>query len=320
MSKKKIILLCLKIFLAVLVLAALVHKISADKIFSALHEARWAYIGVAFLLVFINFFIQYKKWYLLVVLEKPEVSTKEVMSSLLAGITLGFVTPGRVGEFGRSFFIKKSRWTILLGLTLIDKVLVSLTIYFFGTFGLLFFSTILFDSHQTILLGLITALFFIMCIYLLFHPRVLRNLLQKINIKVKKYPKIQQFLTGLAVIDRKTIYQLLSLNVLYYFVFITQFYLLVLTFFRISLLNGFLALFSTMFVKTLLPITIADLGIRETAAVFFLGQLNVPQEAAFNASFFLFIINILLPSIIGLFILLKSPVIWKTKKNDAFFL
>ncbi len=315
MSKKKTLLLCLKILLAILVLSALVHKISPEKIIAALSTARWYYMEAAVLLVFVNFFIQYRKWRLLVKLEKPDSKIKEVLSSLLAGMTLGFVTPGRVGEFGRSFFIKNSRWTILLGLTLIDKVLVSLTIYFFGILGLLNAGTSLFSARQSFLIGAFTVCIFVLCLYLLFHPRLLKNLLQTIHIRVKKYPRIQQFLMGLAVIDRKTIYRLLFLNVLYYFTFTTQFYLLVHTFASVSVFNGYMALFSTMFVKTLLPITIADLGIRETAAVYFLGQLGVPQEAAFNASFFLFIINILLPSVIGLIILLKTQVIWSHKKR-----
>ncbi|MEX1054624.1 MAG: hypothetical protein WED81_01245, partial [Rhodothermales bacterium] len=55
------------------------------------------------------------------------------------------------------------------------------------------------------------------------------------------------------------------------------------------------------FVKLLLPpVTLMDVGIREGAAVFFLGSLGFPEAAALNASLLLFTINLLIPAAAGL--------------------
>ena len=67
-----------------------------------------------------------------------------------------------------------------------------------------------------------------------------------------------------------------------------------------------LALVSAMlFVKTLLPVTFGDLGIREGIAVFFYGFFAVSEAAVFNASLLIFVLNFLLPALLGTFYLFK---------------
>ena len=60
---------------------------------------------------------------------------------------------------------------------------------------------------------------------------------------------------------------------------------------------------ATMFSKIIIPISFGDLGIREGAAIFFLGRVNVLKIHAFNASLLLFVINILIPSVVGIFLI-----------------
>ena len=62
-----------------------------------------------------------------------------------------------------------------------------------------------------------------------------------------------------------------------------------------------------MFAKTIIPpISLGELGIREGVSVFFLNKFGEAQSAGFNSSIFLFLINILIPSIVGLFLLFKK--------------
>jgi hypothetical protein len=61
-----------------------------------------------------------------------------------------------------------------------------------------------------------------------------------------------------------------------------------------------------MFVKSVIPpISLGELGIREGVSVYFVKQLEENAAVGFNASISLFLINILLPALIGLILLLK---------------
>ena len=67
-----------------------------------------------------------------------------------------------------------------------------------------------------------------------------------------------------------------------------------------------------MFVKTVIPpVSLGELGIREGASVYFLTTMGETSSVAFNASIFLFIINLLIPSLIGLVLLMKRDNVWK---------
>lgn len=62
-----------------------------------------------------------------------------------------------------------------------------------------------------------------------------------------------------------------------------------------------------MFTKTIIPpISFGELGIREGASVFFITQLGEVASVGFNASIFLFSINLVLPAIIGVGMFLRK--------------
>jgi uncharacterized membrane protein YbhN (UPF0104 family) len=64
-----------------------------------------------------------------------------------------------------------------------------------------------------------------------------------------------------------------------------------------------------MLAKSIFPISIADIGIREAGSVYFFALLGISSAAAFNASMVLFLINILLPSVVGLLFLPKASLV-----------
>jgi len=80
----------------------------------------------------------------------------------------------------------------------------------------------------------------------------------------------------------------------------------VLNFDTVNLFEASKAAASMFLAKTILPISFSDLGIREGAAVYFFGKIDVSAAAALNASLLLFLFNIAVPAIAGLPILLKT--------------
>ncbi|MDX1439275.1 MAG: hypothetical protein R3284_05170, partial [Rubricoccaceae bacterium] len=90
-----------------------------------------------------------------------------------------------------------------------------------------------------------------------------------------------------------------------YLIFSTQFVVLVHAFAPdAGWLITYTGVVLVFFAKSAIPsITLGDLGIRESAAVFFLGSLGIFEAAAFDASLAIFGINILLPALSGLLLL-----------------
>ena len=156
-----------------------------------------------------------------------------------------------------------------------------------------------------------TIIALIVIYYVLFHPGIIRGFLYSLNIILPFRDKIKLLMSSLDNFQRRQAINLLLLTFSFYFIFLIQFYILVCSFETASFFPAFLAIASTMLVKSMLPISLGDLGIRESAAIFFLGKIGLLESTAFNASILLFLINLLIPSLVGLVLVLKYRLIFQ---------
>ena len=307
---RKRILYGIKIVLATLILYVLIDKISLQQITGALRHARLDLILLSLALLPLNIFFQFRKWRLLVHLVKPAAWT-EILASLLAGFSLGLITPGRLGEFGRSVFIKNSDWKQLTGLIVIDKLFAMVMVYLFGLIGFRFFLEKSANNllWRPVLVALILLLLLI--IFLILHPDIIRAMLVKVQPRLTRFHFIEQLTSAYGRFSRRHAYALFGWAICHVFTYLLQFYILINAFAYIGLVDGFLAVASAFLAKTLLPISFGDLGVRESAAIYFFSQFGISRAAAFNASFLLFLINILLPSIVGMLVILFNRYVGK---------
>jgi uncharacterized membrane protein YbhN (UPF0104 family) len=298
-ARQKRLLFAIKILVTVLVISLLVRKISFRQLVIAFTQADNGFITAAAALLGVNIYFQFRKWQLIVRRDHPYVKNRQLLYSLFIGLALGLVTPGRIGDFARTLFIKDAERAGILALLLIDKLITLAVLYFVGILGLSHFISI--DMHPYVWLPVFmmtSALLFFLVI--LSRPAWVRRFFARYHRLFSRHPAIDRFIDGIESARAPIVLRLLVWTIVQTMTYCSQFVLLVRAFSDISFIDGYFATFAIMFTKSLLPISLGDLGIRESAAIFFLTQLHVPKAAAFNASFLLFTINILLPSIMGL--------------------
>lgn len=311
-GKKKTIWI-IKIVTAVFLLTVLVKTIHYREIKSALIGADFRWMILALLLLMPNIYFQFKKWQILVRLIRPNTANVSILSSLFSGITLGFITPGRVGEFARAFFIPGTTWTQLIGFVMVDKIFSLAVLYIVGILGIwpilqLHLHTI---ARTPIIVTISAVLLF--AYFILFNPKYAKPLLKWFITRYQNHEKILQFFHSFENLSSRINAAIFTFALFQVSTYLFQFYLFLRAFVDVPVLDGILAVGATMWAKTLLPISIGDLGVRESAAVFFLGRLGVSSAVAFNASLLLFALNILVPTIIGFYIIIKS----KFNRNSA---
>lgn len=267
----------------------------------ALLDIRLPFLIMAVLLMLVNIYIQYRKWLYILRIYYPRVSKLETLASILGGFTLGLITPGRLGELGRGLFLRNLDKLKLTGLTLLDKTFSNFVVFLSGSLAFYYLFKYPFDLSIYILLPffLIFASLAVFLFYLMFHPQKTYLVLLDWTQRSEKLKKLEPVVQSLQKILPVHTGNLFIISVLYYMVIFLQFFLLVEAFSGYSFLPTISAIAATMFSKTLLPVSIGDLGIREGAAVYFLFKVNVLKIHAFNASLLLFMINLLFPSIIG---------------------
>ncbi len=297
---QKVVFVVFKILVAVLVLFVLIKRIRIEQLSSALVNTNVALICAACLLLLLNIFFQFSKWKLIVHRENPGIRNRRIIYSLFVGMTLGLATPGRLGDFGRTAFVKDADWARLLGLLMIDKMITLTVLYFVGIISLSHFISM--NMHPFVWLPIFIMAMSLVSAFLLLllRPALLRNMAARYHHVARKVKALERFVSGIELATPHFTFKLFLYTVMQTLTYCTQFVLLIFAFQPIAVIEAYLAVFAVMFTKSLLPISLGDLGIRESAAVYFFGQFGVPEAAAFNASLLLFVINILTPSLVGL--------------------
>jgi hypothetical protein len=151
-----------------------------------------------------------------------------------------------------------------------------------------------------------TLFYFI--ILILQDPNSLYNLLIKRLGGTKKITKFLSRLKILENLNQNYSVKMVTISILFHSCYIIQYTILVAAFSgNYNFINYLWAGNLMMFSKSLIPpIFISDIGIREGASIFFLNQFGESASVAFNASIFLFLINVLLPALSGLILLIKK--------------
>ena len=269
-----------KILIAGGLLFFLIQWVEYDKIVYALSNANLYIIAVVLLLGIINIYLQYAKWNLTSRAVLRVNDKLKSIHSLFYGFSAGIITPLRIGEyFGRGIEFKDRSLLQVTLATLVDK----------------FFPLII--------------VAFIIIIFTLFYIFILLILSNKFWDTVlfsrnKSSQKLKTFFYRLEVfqnLDKKYFYKMFLISFLFYSCFLIQYGLLVTAFSNhYNFLNYLWAANLIMFTKTIIPpVSMGELGIREGASVYFLTQMGESASVAFNASILLFIINLLIPALIG---------------------
>ncbi len=297
----------LKIALAALILGVLIWSIKPAQIWNAFQSAKFSLILLALLLMPLNLGIQIYKWHYIVRWIVPKSTFREAIHAFLISMAIGFTTPGRVGEYSRAFFVKGTDWVTAMGVVAIDKIYILLIITAIGGWTsvdlLLKFHLLPFLTPAA---GLVLDVLFAGLLLALIFPRWLQSLAAKIGRHFPEAHPLHRLIFGLEFLNNQRARTVFLLSFTAYLIFSFQFFILINAFERTPFHIGGLVIPTVFFAKTLLPISIADIGIREGFSVFLFKKFSISASAAFNGPILLFIINLLLPGLLGVYYLIQE--------------
>lgn len=288
-----------------------------EEIWQAYRKANWVNVAIALFLLIPNFFLQFLKWRYLLKNRYPRMKNPIVLKSLLFGATLGFVTPGSLGDLARSLFFARYNRYVITGLNVIDKVF---NMLIFTTVGLLCLNVYMFRyfrwaDYVLIPLAVLSLLVVVLFWIVAFNPQWVRSLLYGLNTMLPAREKIKSFISCLNHFQRRHSLVMALLAFGWFFVILLQYHALLLAFTHISLIHSFLGVGALMLTKMVLPISFGDLGIREGASVFYFSYFHLPAAAAFNAALLIFVINFVLPALVGSYFVFQLR--WELRERSV---
>lgn len=288
--------LLLRTIVGIAIFTTLFFFIKPKIILQTFVTADLRFLLVALILLPLNIGLQLIKWKVLLNAFDKNITFTETSRSIMHGLVLGSITPAHIGEFaGRLIVLKKIPRSVVVGLTLLDKLQIMAV---FAVFGVM--SSMYFFGARDWEVHIATVVIAFPFLVVAAKPDILAKILNQFRFLGKERPWYDEFLGSLTILKGKLFVVTFVFTFLFYGVLYLQFYFLLNAFFQTFLWQVFLGFSAMMFYKSLVPISIGDIGVREATAIFFLSPVGVPQVAAFNASLLLAIINVFLPAIIGL--------------------
>jgi uncharacterized membrane protein YbhN (UPF0104 family) len=254
-----------------------------------------------------NFAVQFFRWRFLLRQVYPNIPALLVLKSILFGVTLGLVTPGNIGELGRGLYFKNyDRW-LVTGLTMIDKFSGIVVISFLGLLSIsqLISTKFSLSSDMIIIFNIIIGIILIFIAILALNSHWIYRFTEKIPGNSQFKQKVVHLASSLSYLNSKSVMILLAFSTFWTLIIALQYYFLISAFTDIVFINHMIAVCAMLFTKILLPISLADLGIREGIAIFYFSLFGTLKTAVFNASVLIFFLNILMPALIGSFFLFR---------------
>lgn len=257
------------------------------------------------ILIPINIYLEGVKWRIQL---KPieNISYYKSFLSIFTGLTAGMFFPNRMGNFlGRIFMmengdrIKAAMVTIVGGMA---QMIATVSV------GLI--ATIFFVNKYFVLLTISIILIVALLLLIYFNIHVLKYFQFLIPKKFKE--KTKEYFDVFSLYDKKELLKILIISFLRYFIYTFQFVLLIWAFnIPLTYLNAMIPISFTYLLMMVIPfITITEIAIRGSVSILVFekwfiinGISNSLELMVFSASSLLWILNIAIPSIIGLFLI-----------------
>ncbi len=250
----------------------------------------------------INWLIEAVKWKFLI--KKLEyLKLKISFKAILCGITVCIFTPNRVGEYGgRVFFLKPENRIPAIFSTIVGSFSQLIITIIFGIISLCIFIYLypekwFFDYFNKGVIVVILTIIIMLIILIYLKISFLVVLIEKINF-LKKFRKFYKILSEYSIIE---LIKIFNYSFFRYLIFHIQFFVLLKIFnVEISFIQSFVSVGLIYLVMAAIPtITITELGIRGSAAIFFIEMFSKETVGILSASMSLWLINLAVPALIG---------------------
>ena len=280
-----------------------VGRISLDSLLDTIIN-NYSLIFIVVLMMFINWMLESLKWKFMI--RKIEaISFFTSFRAIFSGITVSSFTPNRIGEYGgRVFCLEKSDRIQAVFITILCSMAQLLTTIIFGSFAFfILHEQFLEDQYFIIEISRFSllVLFVLNILFVLayFNVAFLINFLWKFSF----FNFLRQYINVISLFNFKDLLVTFLYSVFRYLVFSVQFLILLHVFnVDISLYDAILSVMLVFFFITLTPtITIAEIGVRGSMALLVFLKFSTNVIGILSSTFLLWIINLIIPAIIGSF-------------------
>ena len=308
--------------LGIIIFVVIISKIDFLSALESLLSANLILVLIVILLHIPVLLIKAGKWKVLIKSYDIGISWNKALSSWLIGFFIGIITPGRLGDFTRAYYIK-DKISFGRGTTtvIVDRIIDLFVLFSLAIFGIIFlFYTRTLDLTYLSLATIFIILFilFISAIFLFIREGLTKKLFKPFfnRFVPKRYKSkinftFNEFYRGLYILRDKKRSVLISLTISYigFLIVIFQYYILALALGINELYFSFIfSIIPIIILLDTLPISFSGIGTRDAALIIFLGLVGASPETAVSFSLLVLFSSYFIVGIVGLIFWIRNPI------------
>ncbi|MGD1005065.1 MAG: lysylphosphatidylglycerol synthase transmembrane domain-containing protein [Methanoregulaceae archaeon] len=306
-------------FIGIVIFIFILYRINLSDILTILLKTNIPLLFLAISLNFIAVVPKALKWKIIVNSQKKAFSLIESIKAFFVGFAFSTLTPAKVGDFIKVFYISDKDYRVgkALSTIVIDRLidivlLLSLALIGIYTFSILFHIEIL--SIGTLV---IIAISLILGFYIMLNKEILSAILRPFfNFFVPKQLKdkisdyYHDFFIGLSIYfsDRQCFFSSIFIGIVSWIPPFLYAYVLALSIGINVDIFFFVLVIPIISLLDLLPISISGIGTRDIALIFLFGLKGIAPEQAIAFSLIYLFLSYWLIALIGAAIWLKYPI------------
>ena len=303
-------------------LAVLLYRLDLRQVYLLLRQARLPLVAVAILLTVPLIWLKTVRWQIILKAQGVRYGGMSAFLAYFGSLFIGFLTPGRLGEFVKAFPVQQecgAPLPLTFSSVLADRLFDLFALLAVGALAILTLSV----AGTSAILGVLALAALVIVPLLLFLNPAAFGLVQRWGLRWGKMGDRlfgpQGWLTEIhRSLRRLTPLALLAsvlLTVLAYAVFFGQTYLLALSLSLDASVVTIAYAVALGSLITLLPISISGLGTREAVMIAYLGTAGIASEAALGFSLLVFFTFYVCGGLMGLIAWLIKPIPWSTLRG-----
>lgn len=276
-----------------MLLGVIAWRVNPQHLISATGRLEPPRLLAAALLTVPFLYLKVLRWLFMLRFAGSAATFTDAALSLIGGMGVALLTPGRLGEVARVAYLPDSRKLRLSALVLLDK--------FFDVLVLVLLASV---GAWTILgweVGVVLLILGVAGLIVTLSPRLFVRPVGFLTSKAPLGGRTREVFSALESLSPKATALYLLLTTGAFLLVIGQFGIILGGNADVSPRVAFLT-FPLVILTNVVPLTVAGLGLREGAAVLLLGHYHVPPALAAVSAFAMFFLNTALPGVAGAFV------------------
>ena len=304
------------IFIGILLFLYILLNVNIPVLLEILSNINYFFLAIVILVYFASLLFRVLKWKWITNIISREFSFGDAMISYLVGIAFSTVTPAKMGDILRIFYVRRKdvEYGDAISALVMDRIIDMLMLFLIGILALLTFSW--FYGIQVIPVWIVTliAAAFIVFVIIIFSRRIMETIciplmrhLIPARWKDRAMVQFNHYFTGINLLlsAPASMAKAVSAGLVSWILPFFYAYFMALALGIDLPLNFFVVIIPIIAIIELLPVSISGIGTRDLALIYLFGLQGVSPEAAVAFSIlYLFICYWM----IGILVWLKFPI------------